>query len=388
MQRIDGDANSTLDPFAFLCTKTSRPKVKFEIEEINRYGQRVYVQKRSEYEPLDMSFIDDDQNATHNALSILLSLLIPNSNLSESPTIKDVMLFNGGISAYAGSMAAYAELSSETTGFLLERINVYQMFRWGNYVNKYTYYNPIVSSLAMSDADTTGNTESNIDMSFRYGSVSFSTFSINESGVKDPRGNPFSKFHLMNVGKEGAASTMLSGDGSQKAPKSFMGGPYSVEQRLAKYKVPLDAKPSLIDRLKTTIKERVKNGIKNFINAFDLKIKLDGNTDLGFGITGNSIKQLITPTINGNTDLGFGITGNSIKDALSVNIGIGLTGQANSFASKISDVKDKILGIGTATTFGLPNRDPIIPVPMSDKVAEQNRVQALKDSRGTGNNLL
>lgn len=326
--------DNPLDPFAFLCTKTSRPKVKFEIEEINRYGQRVYVQKRSEYEPLDMSFIDDDQNATHNAMNLLMSVLIPNSNLDHSPTLKDVMAYNGGISAYAGSMSAYPSgPNGKTRCFLLEKINVYQMFRWGNYVNRYTYHNPIVSSLAMSDSDTTGNTESSIDMTFRYGSVKLDTFSISDhdAAPEDRRGNPFTRFETMNVGSQGAASTMLSGDGSQKAPKSFMGGPYSTAQRLAKYKVPLSTKPSFIDNVKANIKAMVKQGLKNFADY--AKGKLDS---LEKGAK-NFLSGVVGPLADAAQSFGSGL-----KTAFGVNIGIGLTPEGG-FPKAINDIKNKIL---------------------------------------------
>lgn len=347
--------DNPLDPFAFLCTKTSRPKVKFEIEEINRYGQRVYVQKRSEYEPLDMSFIDDDQNATHNAMSLLMSLLIPNSNLDHSPRLKDVMAYTGGISAYAGSMSAYPSgPNGNTRQFLLERINVYQMFRWGSYVNRYTYHNPIVSSLAMSDSDTTGNTESSIDMTFRYGSVKLDTFSISDpdNAQQDGRGNPFTRFETMNVGSQGAASTMLSGDGSQKAPKSFMGGPYSTAQRLAKYKVPLSTKPSFIDNVKANIKAMVKKGLKSFADY--AKGKLDSLE--------KGAKNLLSGVVGPLADTVQSI-GSGLKTAFSVNIGMGL-GLTSGFSSAISNVKNSILNsefvqkITTPLALLKPSTDP------------------------------
>ena len=88
-------ANITpLPTFAFLCTKATRPTIKFDIEEVNKYNQRVFVQKRSEYDPLDLTFIDDDKNVTHTNFETMLRLLVPNMNLQSAPKLSDVMAFN------------------------------------------------------------------------------------------------------------------------------------------------------------------------------------------------------------------------------------------------------------------------------------------------------
>lgn len=296
-----------LPTFAFLCTKATRPTIKFDIEEVNKYNQRVFVQKRSEYDPLDLTFIDDDKNVTHTNFETMLRLLVPNMNLQSAPKLSDVMAFNqptnqnfngdaplnlkplsvkdilssngndnpndndpSGINAstvskafqtYAGSIAPYHEpyLKGNGGGFYIKQINVYQVYRWGNFVNKFSYFNPIMASCAFSEINSSGETESSISTSFRYGSMTISTEEVD--------GTMADRLKQISTGKEGSDALTVA-DGSYKSPKVQL-GPTST--RLAKYGITTKSEPNFLDKAVKVLVNKAKelaNGLKTKLLSY------------------------------------------------------------------------------------------------------------------------
>lgn len=188
--------------FAFLCLRTTRPSVKFEIEEVMKYGYKSYVQKRSEYESLDLTFIDDDQHNSHTNFETLLRVLIPSMNLETTinndsfsninpASVSDLMIFSldkdkptpqstkeAFLYKRASSMN---ELFANDQGHTLKYINVYQIFRWGKKAIKTTYSDPVISSCKWSELDVESSTSATIDASFRFSTMGFETLDITES---------------------------------------------------------------------------------------------------------------------------------------------------------------------------------------------------------------
>lgn len=347
-------ANITpLPTFAFLCTKATRPTIKFDIEEVNKYNQKVFVQKRSEYDPLDLTFIDDDKNVTHTNFETMLRLLVPNMNLQGAPKLSDVMAFNqptsqnfnsdaplnlkpltlnditssngsdnpndndpSGITAstvskayqtYAGSIAPYYEpyMKGNGGGFYIKQINVYQVYRWGNFVNKFSYFNPIMASCAFSEINSSGETESSISTSFRYGSMTISTEAVD--------GKMADRLKEISTGKEGSDALTVA-DGSYKSPKVQL-GPNST--RLAKYGITTKSEPNFLDKAVKVLVSKAKelaNGLKAKLikaasfaaNFLSDKLSSAGQsianvaTKAGNFLTGNVFKGINTTTVLNN----------------------------------------------------------------------------------------
>lgn len=337
-------ANITpLPTFAFLCTKATRPTIKFDIEEVNKYNQRVFVQKRSEYDPLDLTFIDDDKNITHTNFETMLRLLVPNMNLTSAPKLSDVMAFNqpktnidkplnlkplstndilssnntdnesdndtSGVRAstsdistafqtYAGSIAPYHE-PYVGQGFYIKQINVYQVYRWGNFVNKFQYFNPIMSSCAFSEINAVGDVESSVSTSFRYGSMTISTEEITLP-VAD-------KLKEISTGKEGTGA-LTAAAGSYKSPKVQL-GPDS--KRLAKYGITTKNEPNFLDKAVKVLVNKAKelaNGLKTKLLSFAKKHLTDPLASLG-KLLGGSAKSIAK-------GLGDALTGGAVTKAI------------------------------------------------------------------------
>ena len=351
-------ANITpLPTFAFLCTKATRPTIKFDIEEVNKYNQRVFVQKRSEYEPLDLTFIDDDKNITHTNFETMLRLLVPNMNLQGAPKLSDVMAFNTssvGITdqlddsaevfklpkfsisdndgsspikvpdvpkafqTYAGSIAPYYEpyMKGNGGGFYIKQINVYQVYRWGNFVNKFQYFNPIMSSCAFSEINAVGDVESSVSTSFRYGSMTISTEEITSS-VAD-------KLKEISTGKEGSDALTVA-DGSYKSPKVQL-GPDS--KRLAKYGITTKNEPNFLDKAVKVLVNKAKelaNGLKTKLLSFAKKHLTDPLASLG-KLLGGSAKSIAK-------GLGDALTGGAVTKAIAGSGGL------------LADIKASTVGV-------------------------------------------
>ena len=187
--------------FAFLCLRTTRPNVKFEIEEVMKYGHKSFVQKRSEYESLDLTFIDDDQHNSHTNFETLLRILIPSMNLETSTTDKDnfstmnpsslsdLMVFSKDNPTVASTMESFLykrassmnELYANSEGHVLKSINVYQIFKWGKRAIKTSYLDPVISNCKWSELDTESSSSATIDASFRFSTMTFETLDITES---------------------------------------------------------------------------------------------------------------------------------------------------------------------------------------------------------------
>lgn len=347
-------ANITpLPTFAFLCTKATRPTIKFDIEEVNKYNQRVFVQKRSEYEPLDLTFIDDDKNVTHTNFETMLRLLVPNMNLQGAPKLSDVMAFTdpndaglaqvqsdtnelldgidtssanqlrsntkqltNGFQTYAGSIAPYHEPIMTKQGFYIKQINVYQVYRWGNFVNKFQYFNPIMSSCAFSEINAVGDVESSVSTSFRYGSMTISTEEITSS-VAD-------KLKEISTGKEGSDALTVA-DGSYKSPKVQL-GPDS--KRLAKYGITTKKEPNFLDKAVKVLVNKAKelaNGLKTKLLSFAKKHLTDPLASLG-KLLGGSAKSIAK-------GLGDALTGGAVTKAIAGSGGL------------LADIKASTVGV-------------------------------------------
>lgn len=257
--------------FAFLCLRTTRPNVKFEIEEVMKYGHKSYVQKRSEYESLDLTFIDDDQHHSHTNFETLLRILIPSMNLETSttdkdnfstmnpPSLSDLMVFSTENPSTSSSMESFLykrassmnELYANSDGHVLKAINVYQIFKWGKRAIKTSYIDPVIANCKWSELDTEASSSATIDASFRFSTMTFETLDITESiatllnNVSIPVENQDSVFDINNGS--------LYGKPTQLGPS---------KERVQRYKLSANADTNksqgFLDKLKRSVKDAAK----------------------------------------------------------------------------------------------------------------------------------
>ncbi len=173
-------SDAGIQQFEFLCTKISRPNMKFELEEVNKYNNRLYVSKKTSYEPLSLEFIDDNKNYVWSFARLFTGALVPQSNINDVLREGNIFAFDTDdvtLPVYASSSAPWAAKYTSDS-YYIKAITVYHMFAYGNQVNMYRYFNPTMENLSMTDLTADGADISRIDASFRYSHVYMDSFNI------------------------------------------------------------------------------------------------------------------------------------------------------------------------------------------------------------------
>lgn len=359
----------SLPVFAFLCTKVTRPNVTFEIEEVMKYGHRSYVQKRSEYDKLDLTCYDDDNHNSHTGFESMLRTLIPNMNIgaektgdqefssTQPPALSDLMIYNpkkigegefpsappmstlfgedapqspptsNRVSAIQSRASSMNELEMYASGGYLKAIHVYQVFKWGAYVSRTSYINPVMASCGWSELDAAGETMCTINASFRFSTVLFETLENSDKIANK----------LKAISTTGKNEVPFDKNNGSLRGAAFQLGPTS--ERLAKYKINQTSSPlGFLDKLKLQLKKDIKKiagAVKDFI--------MKGLTNLKNKILGRDALSIAK-----------GLTGNLSKDAARLLHGNVLGQAVNSignFAEKVEDgVKDGATWLATTLT--------------------------------------
>jgi len=285
-------ASPDIPLFAFLCTKVTRPNVTFEIEEVMKYGHRTYVQKRSEYDKLDLTFYDDDNHNSHTGFETMLRNLIPNMNIgadktrdqefsiTQPPSLSDLMVFSPSAAEDAilegalpgTSMQSRAssmnELIVNSAGGYLKAIHVYQVFKWGAYVSRTSYINPVMASCGWSELDAAGETMCTINSSFRFSTVLFETLENSDKIASK----------LKEISTTGKNEVPFDKNNGSRRGAPFQLGP--TRERLAQYKfnqTPTAGSPlGFLDKLKKQLKSDIKKiagDVKDYIMKGLTKLK-------------------------------------------------------------------------------------------------------------------
>lgn len=294
------DGSSTTSPvdetqqgrFAFLCTKVSRPGIKFDTQEVNRYNTRIHVHTKSKFDDLTLEFVDDDRNTVHAAYTTLMSYYTPNANFSGNITYNSLFnfanvgnglsnattMFSDNQTVFSSSVAemnrfhtgklGQVEIAPPSNSSAIHSIVVYHLFRFGNKLNKYTYYNPIIKEMSLTDLDTTGDTISSANMTFDFANMTFDEFDIANNKIE------FDQIRKLVAVPEAEEWSDVSPDVKIEygiSSASVLGGNNTTEMKLSR----LQTVEGFKNR-KKSLKERMKEGIKNFLDkmAKDIKNKI------------------------------------------------------------------------------------------------------------------
>lgn len=253
--------------FEFLCTKISRPSVEYELEEINRYNQRIFVQKKASYGSLTCEFIDDDSNLVHTFMSSMLEYYSPALNLNKGADNAQLFIFadkaaydkNKNIDDYRnnesqvasskgpemGNGAVDLKKSNEIIDFapLIDRIEIFHLHKFGQQITKYTIYHPVLKSVNFSELTAEGGDIPSISCEFNITNFNATSEKITDNGT-------ISWDFSWNRGNAGG--TVLGNyDGKINTKASV----------LAKLTGP-SASPSFTQRIKDRLKESAKNFAK------------------------------------------------------------------------------------------------------------------------------
>lgn len=215
---------------AFVVRTASRPNVNIEYEDINLYNFRTKIPKFTEYQPISMSFFDDQSNQTTSFYKKYLELLIPNMGMPES-TIegyesssfnftddRDISPFN------SSSLQALPGTSGHKN--IIRSIRLFHIWGWGQYVNVYKFHNPKISEINVSDLDMDTNDLAEIQIQFSYDGLNIETTTDAGNNISLDPGSPdaggYDIPEYSSPGGRGKYPLQYNGDSSAQ---SKMNGP-------------------------------------------------------------------------------------------------------------------------------------------------------------------
>jgi len=135
---------------AFVVKQSTRPNVEFEYDEVNMYNYRTRVPKRTIYQPMKLTFYDDNTNNVTQFYNSYLTAISPIANISSntSPAQYELESMNDALSTI--SSASLGALQGDNVTFL-NYINLYHVFQYGEYMTIYRFFNPKITNLSPDD---------------------------------------------------------------------------------------------------------------------------------------------------------------------------------------------------------------------------------------------
>jgi len=172
--------------FAFVVKKSTRPGVKYNMEDVNYYNFRTKVVTKAELEEMSMTFYDDGKNnanAFYTAYTRIMSPILNYSdpsqvlNLEAQGLTKDHFNSTMDVPGIIGAMP-YTNQNSSSTGPLaksnktiINNIRLFQVYDYGQKVNIFTFYSPRLTSLDLDDVDMSNSEINLMDIKFNYESM-------------------------------------------------------------------------------------------------------------------------------------------------------------------------------------------------------------------------
>lgn len=177
--------NTTALDMAFTVQTSTRPNLKFQMEDVNYYNYRTKVVTKTEFEPMSMKFYDDSQNNATQFFNAYMRAMSPITGIEAEGASSD-LLEQGGMD-FEGNVLRPSEITSTipasayaaSTGplagdgkVIFSEIRLYHLFDNGNRMNVWRFFNPRIGSLDLDDLDmSVGNEGSHLSLTFNYDSV-------------------------------------------------------------------------------------------------------------------------------------------------------------------------------------------------------------------------
>jgi hypothetical protein len=167
--------------FAFIVKTSGRPNIEFEYEEVNMYNFRTRIPKRTVYQPITMSFYDDNQNNANLFYTSYLRAISPQANMGNGsiPTVEmyeeasmsteqvSGTTFGNGpsITVGGGSLGAL----NDNTKNILSEIRLFHIFDYGKLMNIYHFYHPKILNMNLDDLNMAETGQGNeFSLEFAY----------------------------------------------------------------------------------------------------------------------------------------------------------------------------------------------------------------------------
>lgn len=170
---------------AFVVKKSSRPNMKFQMEDVNYYNFRTKVVTRTEFEEMSMTFHDDMTNnsllfynAYRNALAPITNMGVGQSGLlnPEENGMNFSQLFsnNNPINSTNLPTNYYSASNGPLYGDqkeVLRAVRLFHIYDAGRLMNVFEFQNPRISELTLDDVDMSAGDGSEVGIKFGYDNV-------------------------------------------------------------------------------------------------------------------------------------------------------------------------------------------------------------------------
>lgn len=171
---------------AFMVYESSRPDIRYQMEDINYYNFRSKIITKTEFEPMTMKFYDDNLNAVGKWHAAYLKAMTPVANYPSpgefySPETEGMDFTNNTAPPITGADFNARKYSASTNNLLnsnttlLNEIVLYHLFDGGRVLNVYRFYNPRISNLKLDDLTMSESAVTALDLTFAYDTVYIAT---------------------------------------------------------------------------------------------------------------------------------------------------------------------------------------------------------------------
>lgn len=176
---------------AFMVHESTRPNIRYQMEDINFYNFRSKIITKTEFEPMTMKFYDDIRNDAGRFHAAVLKAQTPVANFPTynefntgfgAPEDKGTLydLTSGAIDGVSfqgrrgtASFGPLNDIPGSTTGniTLFSEIILYHLFDAGRTLNVYRCYNPRITDLKLDDLSMAESAATGVELSFAYDTV-------------------------------------------------------------------------------------------------------------------------------------------------------------------------------------------------------------------------
>lgn len=232
------------------------PQYKVTVETLNQYNRKKNVQTTHKYEPINISFHDDNMGLINQLWQNYYSYYYSDSNSALDPSA-----YRRNATKNSNYITNSYGLDNGSTTPFFNYITVYQMARH-EYVS-YTLLNPVISSFNHNKLDySNGNTPHDFSMSVSYEAVAYGNGQVT---IGDPEGFGFEHY-------DQTPSSLQSGDGSTQETPSFTGGAsvdprqvlQTVSQQLNTYQNTKENQNSGSNKILSAISSTGSSGLQGF----------------------------------------------------------------------------------------------------------------------------
>ncbi len=136
--------------FAFVVKRSTRPNINFEYEDINYYNFRTKVLKRSEFQPMSMTFYDD---MTDYALRFYNNYLRSIAPIASSKQENKMLFEESGMAFNDPTNSASIQAVGDTTRTIIDYCRLYHIVEGGKFVDRYRFDNPRLQAIQLDDLD-------------------------------------------------------------------------------------------------------------------------------------------------------------------------------------------------------------------------------------------